>query len=304
MMFFLATNEAFPGLQQGIETAQAGRSALDVIEEVILPIEQDDRIHSVGIGGWPNMIGEMELDASIIDGTNLKTGAVGGLKGFAHPISVARRVMEKLPHVFLSGEGAARFAREEGFQEGDILSQEARQGWDTWLATYASAVDVQRDSLVNLAWKSIDPQSPGGTVVCLARDQGGTLGAGVSTSGLAWKYPGRLGDSAVIGAGIYAHSHYGAAGCIGHGEFAIRTCAARSVVWHLQVGHTVKTACLAVAKEIRQLKRDYEGAIAIHGIDVHGEHYAACIGDGAKYYYIWFEGWNEAKQIPTHLLDW
>ena len=107
MSFFLASNEAEPGLSNGIARAKIGKSAVDIIEHVIKPVERDASIHSVGFGGWPNMQGELELDAAIMDGTTLEAGAVGGLQGVLHPISVAKKIMEHLPHVMLIGAGAA-----------------------------------------------------------------------------------------------------------------------------------------------------------------------------------------------------
>ncbi len=303
MTFFLATNEAIPGLKAGIECAKAGQSAGDIIEAVIMPVERDANIHSVGFGGWPNMLGEVELDAAIMNGTTLDVGAVGGLHGFLHPISVARKVMERLPHVMLVGAGAARFAKEMGFQEEDLLSEDARTGWQRWIQRRANQRDLEHADLADLAWKAVNPQTAGGTVVCLAHDTNGTLGAGVSTSGLAWKYPGRLGDSPVIGAGVYADSRYGAAGCIGHGELAIRTCAARTVVSYLQHGYSIHDACLAVADEIRRLKQNYPTAITVHGIDRHGKHAAVCIGNGVKDYYVWHDGDDNAEHVSAYIME-
>lgn len=302
MSFFLATNEAVPGLKAGIDRVRARSSAIDIVEHVIKPVERDAGIHSVGFGGWPNMVGDVELDAAIMNGITLETGAVGGLQGFLHPISVARKVMERLPHVMLVGAGAARFAKEMGFSEEEILSDDARKGWETWIQNHAADRDVHHGPLTDLTWKSVEPQTAGGTVVCLAKDADGMIGAGVSTSGLAWKYPGRLGDSPVIGAGIYADSRYGAAGCIGHGELAIRTSAARTIVSYLQHNYGVHDACLAVADEIRCLKQNYPAAITVHGIDTHGNHAAVCVGDGVKYYYVWHEGDDHAEQVPAHII--
>ncbi|MCP4401812.1 MAG: asparaginase [bacterium] len=303
MKFFLATNEAIPGLKDGIECAKAGRSAIDIVEAMIMPVERDANIHSVGFGGWPNMQGALELDAAIMNGTTFEAGAVGGLQRIMHPISVARKIMEHLPHVMLIGAGAARFAEEMGFPKEEMLSEDARTGWKKWIHTYAEQRDMQHADLADLAWKAVDPQTTGGTVVCLAHDAKNMIGAGVSTSGLAWKYPGRLGDSPVIGAGIYADSRYGAAGCIGHGELAIRTSAARTVVSYLQQGYGTRDACLAVANEILRITQRYTAAITVHGIDIRGDHAAVCIGDGVKDYYVWHEGDDNAEQVSALIME-
>src|SRR5262245_33325282 len=133
MRIILANSEGGVGMPAAITALQAGRPALDVLEAGIRPVELDPQVRSVGVGGWPNLLGEMELDASIMDGLTLKAGAVGALRGVLHPISVARLVMDKLPHVFLVGEGAARFAAEYEAETGEILTEQSREEWATWL---------------------------------------------------------------------------------------------------------------------------------------------------------------------------
>jgi len=127
MRIILANSEGGVGMPTAISALQAGQSALDILEAGIRPVELDPTVRSVGVGGWPNLLGDMELDASIIDGATLKVGAVGALRGFLHPITVARLVMEKLPHVFLVGEGAGRFAAEHGVEAGEILTEQSRE---------------------------------------------------------------------------------------------------------------------------------------------------------------------------------
>ena len=174
-----------------------------------------------------------------MEGKSLSTGAVGAIKGFEHPISIARKVMENLPHVMLVGEGAERFAAELGFEKRDLLTDYARKIWERGLNYFLTPEQVA--NLDNLTlWKLIDnatdperagsalyftkaePEKDAGTVNFIAMDKYGDICTGVSTSGWAWKYPGRLGDSPVIGAGNYAHNRYGAAACTGMGEMAIR----------------------------------------------------------------------------------
>src|SRR3954465_3465307 len=125
-------NEGFAGAPETARLMREGASALDAIEAGIRLVEADERGRTVGRGGWPNLLGEVELDASVMDGTTLRTGAIGALKGFLHPVSVARQVLEKLPHEFLVGEGARRFAAEIDAEAGDLLMPHARIAWLRW----------------------------------------------------------------------------------------------------------------------------------------------------------------------------
>lgn len=288
----------------GLPAAQAallaGRPALDVVEQGIRPVEIDPEVDSVGVGGWPNLLGDPELDASIMDGRTLESGAVGALQGFLHPISVARKVMEELPHVFLAGAGAARFAAEQGAEAGPTLTDQSWQGWDTWLETHlppevrAKWPDVP---LSEWACLTADPETAGGTTVYLVKDGKGDLAVGVSTSGWAWKYPGRLGDSPVIGAGAYADNRYGAAACTGMGELAIRAGTARSVVLYMKMGMTIEEACREAAADLRDLKRAYRGGVTIHAIDAAGRPHVLSIGRGDQVRY-W--QWSDDTPEPEH----
>src|SRR5262249_30728338 len=155
---------------------------------------------SVGNGGLPNLLGEVELDASIMDGRALATGAVGAMRNYPNPIRVARRVMEELPHCFLVGPGAERFADEYGFQRADLLTERTRARYDAWLSAslphdlkpaHRRYLESTRQ-LVRAARAATDPARTGGTVNFIARDREGNIASAVSTSGWAWKYPGRL----------------------------------------------------------------------------------------------------------------
>ncbi len=292
----LASKAGGLGMAEAIRLLQSGRSAIDAVETCIRPVEVDPTEHSVGVGGAPNLLGEVELDASIMDGRTLKIGAVGALTGFIHPISVARQVMERLPHVFLTGDGAARFAAEIGAEAGRTLTDEAQAAWLQWLDTHAQPGDAKR--LVHLVWQTVQPETIHGTVVVLARDQDGHFAGGVSTSGWDYKFPGRLGDSTIVGAGMYADSRYGGAGCVGHGELAIRASTARSVVLYMKMGASVQAAVHEAADDLRHMHRDFLAAIAIHALDRDGQPYALMLGDdpGMRSYHYWSESYD-----PTEL---
>ncbi len=246
----------FPtGLVEGMAVLRRGGTSLEAVEAAIRVTEDDPNEHSVGYSGYPNLLGQVELDACIMDGDTLEAGAVAGLTWCRNPISVARKVMEELPHVLLVGAGADRFAREMGFQKQSLLTPEIRAVWRKRLVELVGREGVaglpRRRNLRSLVGAST--KAAHDTVNVLAVDRGGAVGAGVSTSGWAWKYPGRVGDSAVIGAGGYADSRYGAAACTGRGEMAIRACTSKTVVSNLKAGMSLRAACAEAMKDMAAL---------------------------------------------------
>jgi len=234
----------------GMQLLLRGASAGDVAEHIARAVEDDPEEHTVGYGGWPNSLGEVELDASFMDGATLRAGAVAALKGFRHPISVARQVMARLPHVLLVGEGAARFAEEIGAERRDMLSPEARAAWQAHAARFA---DAPAESVIDLTLRMLEQPIGHDTMNVIVRDANGHLCTAVTTSGIAWKYPGRVGDSAIIGAGNYCNDRYGAATCMGLGEAAIRTCAAAQAVTLMRFGYSLETAAQQVAQQLAAL---------------------------------------------------
>lgn len=254
------------GLLPAIEVLRAGGSALDAVEAGIRAVESNAEDHSVGLGGYPNILGEVEVDAGIMDGRTRAVGAVATLRDVAHPISIARQVLERLPHVLLVGAGAQRFAEEVGAEPLPLLTPEAQAAWRERLV-YAGVTDaaglVAPAPLADVVRRAIDARRRGGTVDFLAQDAAGNLVAGVSTSGFAWKYPGRVGDSPIAGAGYYADNRYGAAGCTGVGELAIRAGTSRSLVFYLQMGYDLQRAGEAAMRDLAEL-----GDVANVGMNV------------------------------------
>lgn len=242
-MIVVASANGLPGMA----VAVAAESALEAVELGCRAVEDDPADTTVGLGGWPNFLGVVELDASIMDGTTRRAGAVGGLRRTRRAVSVARRVMEDLPHVLVVGDGADRFAEETGFEEDALLTDAAEAKW----RAVVSGADGPMRAAVRIA---TDPERVAGTVNFLALDAAGNLAGGVSTSGWAWKYPGRLGDSPVIGAGNYADSRYGAAACTGYGELAVRASTARMVVAGMQAGLSPDDACAAALAELYEFE--------------------------------------------------
>ena len=275
-MLIVATRNASEFLPRGMEILRSGGCALDAVEEVIRGVEENSAEHSVGRGGYPNLVGEVELDASIMDGRTRACGAVGALQGFAHPISVARRVMERLPHVLLVGRGAADFAREQGFPPEEPLTLEAAREWAARIRANVPMEDLPdllaRRKLSRFVLLARDPERIHGTVNVLARDGKGDIGSGVSTSGWSWKYPGRLGDSPVIGAGNYCDNRHGAAACTGHGELAIRSAAARCVLLRLEMGMSLADAMRRTLADVPQAEARAPSVLVLLAMDSSGNH--------------------------------
>lgn len=275
-MLIVGTHNAERHLELGMRTMREGGSALDAVERVIREVEADPAEHSVGVGGWPNLVGEVELDASIMQGSDRRSGAVGAVTRFAHPISIARKVMERTPHVFLVGRGAEDFARESGFPEEETLTAEAARGWAERIRANVPLEDVPgllaRRKLLPYALLARDPERIHGTVNVLALDGRGDIASGVSTSGWSWKYPGRLGDSPVIGAGNYCDNRWGAAACTGHGELAIRGSLARAAVMHMEYGLPVHDACARALRDAPRPQTPEGTVLVMVALDPRGRH--------------------------------
>jgi beta-aspartyl-peptidase (threonine type) len=286
-MIIIASANGTVGMQQAMQVLKGGGSALDAVEVGIRAVEANPEDHSVGYGGYPNILGEVELDAALMVGDTLMSGAVGSMRGYKYPISVARQVMESLPHVFLVGQGAERFAAEIGAEAADLLTDPARQIWQRRIeadlpaevgANLAARPDLRR-------WVKIatDPERPWGTVNFIARDSRGTICAGVSTSGWAWKYPGRLGDSPVVGAGLYADNRYGAAACTGMGEMAIRASTAHSIVFYLKMGLSLAEAGQRAMTDLQDLGGPYLSRMNFIALDHQGRHDGFSNQEGQSY---------------------
>jgi L-asparaginase len=301
-MILVTNNEGTLGVPTTSRLLQRGSSALDAIEQGIRPIEADPSVRTVGRGGWPNLLCEMELDACMMDGTTLRTGAVGALQGFLHPVSVAHEIMRRLPHELLVGQGAARFAREIGAEAADNLIADSKRAWQAWFDNEVPA-EQQRawpeTALAPLCRHAIDPEVGRDTTVFLAQDRDGNIGSGTSTSGWGWKYPGRLGDSPIIGAGSYADTRYGAAACTGAGEMTIRCCTARSIVLYMKKGASVADAVYEAVDDMRALKGGLLSRVTIHAIDAKGNHKVAAVnGSVDNKYWLW-EGQGEPRLQPA-----
>jgi beta-aspartyl-peptidase (threonine type) len=295
----IRANEALP---TGIQLLLDGKSAIDAVEETIKIVEDNKDDWTVGTGGLPNLLGEVELDASIMDGRTLNSGAVACVKHYKNPISIARKVMEDTPHVLLVGEGADQFAEVMGFEKTNLLTKMAHDIHKDFLAGHGIVSRkndtketvkakeryfksfqrmVKNDKLMD--WYKKYTQSNHGTVNVLAIDKNRDICCGVSTSGLSFKFPGRAGDSPIIGAGNYADNRYGAAACVGVGELVIRLSLARIAVYELSKGATVEEAAINAVKSLLDLAPD-KGSVSIIVMDKDGNIAAACNWEN---YYYW-----------------
>ncbi|MCB8942621.1 MAG: N(4)-(beta-N-acetylglucosaminyl)-L-asparaginase [Ardenticatenaceae bacterium] len=274
-MIVVASANGRVGIQAAVNVLKSGGTAVDAVEAGIRLVEANPEDHSVGYNSWPNILGELELDASIMDGRSLMTGAVGAMKGHPYAISVARKVMETLPHVLLVGAGASHFAAEMGCESWDeMLTDEVKAVWERGLRKAIGSDDIsqvaQRTDLHRLVQMATDPEYTWGTVNFIAQDGRGDICCGVSTSGWSWKYPGRLGDSPIIGAGNYADNRYGAAACTGMGEMAIRASTAHSLVFYMKMGLSVAEAGKRAMEDLNDLGGRYLSTMNLIAMDKDG----------------------------------
>ena len=241
--------------QAAWQVLAAGGHALDAVEAGARIPEADMRNHSVGRAGYPDRDGHVSLDASIMDEQG-RCGAVAALEHIAHPISVARLVMEKTPHVLLVGEGALQFALSQGFPKEELLTPESEQAWKDWQKTnnYQPVANSEM-STYGQAPGSLVPGDVHNhdTLGMLALDSEGRLSGACTTSGMAWKLRGRVGDSPIIGAGLYVDGEIGAATSTGVGEEVIRTAGSFLVVELMRQGASPQKACeMAVMRIVKR----------------------------------------------------
>jgi N4-(beta-N-acetylglucosaminyl)-L-asparaginase len=217
------------------QVLESGGAALDAVEAGVRITEADENNTTVGIGGAPDRDGFVTLDACIMDHKG-GCGAVAALEHIPHPISVARKVMEETPHIMLVGEGALKFAREMGFEEVNLLTEKSKQAYEKWLekAEYAPKINVENHDTIGM----------------LALDQSGHLAGACTTSGAAYKMRGRVGDSPIIGAGLFVDQEAGAATATGLGEEVIRNAGSALVVELMRQGLTPREACKEMVERI------------------------------------------------------
>ncbi|WP_165219229.1 N(4)-(beta-N-acetylglucosaminyl)-L-asparaginase [Aquisphaera insulae] len=239
-------------VEKAMELVKQGHDPLDAAIEGVAIVEADPTDHSVGLGGLPNEDGVVELDAAVMHGPTHGGGSVASIRNILHPAAVARLVMKRTRHVLLVGEGALRFARAHGFPEVNLLTEEARQIWlhwketrdpdDDWVPPPAEAVAAFVPQYIQ---KRVT-----GTIHCSVLDTHGDLGCTTTTSGLSWKIPGRVGDSPILGAGLYLDNEVGSAGSTGVGEANLLNLSSHLVVEGMRAGKSPKDAVMDACKRI------------------------------------------------------
>ncbi len=270
-------------LPAGIRILAKGGTALDAVEACARIIEADPADDTVGYGGLPNVLGVVELDASIVDGTTHAAGSVAALTGYLHPITVARAVMDRLPHVMLVGAGAVRFAAEIGAEAGELLTPESREKWVERLRD-AGHTPASIGRAAALGPVVADMVTERGTVNFVAIDKRGNIASAVTTSGWGFKYPGRVGDSPIIGAGHYSDTRFGGAACTGFGELAMRNVTAKTAVDRLARGESAAAVAEAAIADANALV-SHGSRLNIVVLAANGEHAAATTKRGVKYAY-------------------
>jgi len=292
--FIIGTHNSKNMLRLGVEVLRKGGSAIDAVEAATNAVEENPEDTSVGLGGLPNIMGVVQLDASIMDGKTMRTGAVAAVEEYVHAISIARKVMEVTPHVLLVGPGAEAFAMAMGFEKQDLMTDYTRTMYEAFKRDALGDLDdsfrgrdgwiekVERDKLFEWYKKLSDERY--GTVNIMAMDANGDICSGVSTSGLSLKYPGRVGDSPIIGAGNYCDNGVGAAACTGRGELAIRRSTARTIISYMENGMDLEGACVKAMKDIISLG-DY-GSMSSLAFDKDGNTMSVSTSRESIHYYM------------------
>jgi N4-(beta-N-acetylglucosaminyl)-L-asparaginase len=293
--FIICSGNGSKAIEKAMEMIHQGSDALDAVIAGVNIVEDDPNDTSVGYGGLPNEEGVVELDAAVLHGPTHRGGAVAAIRNIKNPSKVARTVLERTNHVLLVGEGALKFAKAHGFQEENLLTDKAREAWLEWKENLSTKDDW-------LPAHSVDDREIGalyeanerhyGTIHCSAIDQKGNISSVTTTSGLAFKIPGRVGDSAIIGAGLFCDNEVGAAGSTGRGEANLMNLSSAMIVEWMRQGKTPDEACLLACKRINDHThekrfQDAEGRVnydvKFFAINKKGAHGGCSIWSGGEY---------------------
>jgi N4-(beta-N-acetylglucosaminyl)-L-asparaginase len=269
-------------LDKGMDILKKGGDTLDAVVAAVTVVEDDPKDNSVGYGGLPNEEGEVELDASVMHGPTARAGSVAGVRRIKNVARLAKTVMEKTNHVMIVGDGARRFAVAEGFEEMSLLTEESRLAWLAWKASssfnwrpgidspewkehMAALLDTPDKRALQPWIESVIAHPPTGTIPCMAVNEKGEISATTTTSGLAWKIPGRVGDSPIIGAGCCVDNEIGAAGSTGKGEENIKISGGHTIIEMMRKGMSPTDACLEALHRIaRNYKNDKKRLKTFH----------------------------------------
>jgi isoaspartyl peptidase/L-asparaginase-like protein (Ntn-hydrolase superfamily) len=291
--FFLRVSDKEQGLDTAARDLCAGHNRDDIIEQAVRVLERDPSDDSLGYGGFPNLLGTMELDAAFMDGDSRLCGAVAGVTNFL-PVRIARRLMQQGFHTFLLGSGAEAFASDCGLTPEQTLSKEQREKWERDIQPLLNnrgakaLMDVVRQVGVAKE-RNLD------TTVMIASDGKGLSGA-ASTSGWPYKHPGRVGDTPIVGAGLYVDTRHGGSCCTYTGEMAMRACTAHFVVAQMAQGKSPIAAIRAAIEDMSNLHDGLLRAIVIHAVDPDGNAHAAAINATNP---IFYQYWHEDLPSPV-----
>ena len=294
----VASGNGQAAVTRALEILGQGRDPLEAVIEGVNLVEADPDDYTVGYGGLPNALGVVQLDSCCMHGPTHRGGGVAALERIKHPSRVARLVMEETDHVLLVGEGALRFALENGFEEEELLTEAAREVWLYWRGTLGDKDDYLPPDTSRFSPRAREiiegnpdlfgpeKRRPTGTINCCAVDANGDLAGVTTTSGLFFKIPGRVGDSPVIGAGLYVDNDVGAAGSTGRGEANLLNLTSFYIVERMREGRSPTEACLDGCRRIvennieKRLQRD-DGRpsfnVAFYAVNKAGEYGSASI---------------------------
>ncbi|MHC4992613.1 MAG: N(4)-(beta-N-acetylglucosaminyl)-L-asparaginase [Planctomycetota bacterium] len=307
----ISSGNGLRAVQRAMERIDGGAEPVDAVVAGVNIVEDDPNDMSVGLGGLPNERGVVELDASVMHGPTHKAGCVASLRNIRNPSQVALRVLRRTDHVLLVGEGALEFARAHGFVEENLLTEKARQAWVRWKENLNPNDDwLDEDQHVGASGPATAAAHTDGTIHCAAVDANGDLGACTTTSGLSYKIPGRVGDSPIIGAGMFVDNEVGAAGSTGRGESVIQSCGAFQVVRNMAEGQEPTEACLNVLKwisdhtkrsELLNDRGEPRFNVVMYALRKDGQFGAACMRKGGKFAY--HDGTKSGKADCAYLYE-
>ena len=294
----VASKNGLEAVRLAVQRMEAGRAPVEAAVEGVSIVEADPDDYTVGYGGLPNSEGVVQLDACCMDGPTMRAGAVAALEGFMHPAQVALKIMRTTNRVLLVGDGAARFARSLGFPEENLLTERARKIWLYWKGEMSGVDDwitdpeLLNDPDVQRFIRKSGPFRPTGTINLCAVNGAGDLGGTTTTSGRAFKIPGRVGDSPLIGAGLFVDNEVGAAGSTGRGESVIQMSGAHTVVEFMRAGQSPRDACLGALDRLVRATRvpyllDDQGRpnfdVKFYAVNKAGEAAGAALWAGATF---------------------
>lgn len=282
-VFISTWNHGLPANYIANKVLESDGTIVDAVEKAVMAIEADPKNTSVGIGGYPDRDGFVTLDASIM-GPDSNAGSVCFLQHIKHPILVARLVMEKTPHVMLAGDGALRFALDNGFEKENLLTGESKKAWENWLE------DSNYDPTIN--WEN-KPNDFHDTIGLIGIDKDGDMAGACTTSGLGFKMHGRVGDSPIIGAGLFVDNEVGAATATGMGELVMKTLGSFLVVELMRNGRTPQEACEeAVVRIVKKDPENVKRQVGFIALNKNGESGAFSLQKGFNYA-LYQEGENK-----------